>query len=79
MAHNAVQENDIEKFTFARYSFRPFYFALEKQYYTRYGSFYVTMLLNLEANYPELKPLLAETGISVGGQDCYPLKPLVDQ
>ena len=37
------------------------------------------MLLNMEANYPELKPLLTENGISVEGQDFYPLRPLVDQ
>ena len=79
MAHSVVQENDIEKLAFVWYSFLPFYFVLDKQNYAWYGSFYVTMLLNMEVTYPGLKTLIAEKGISIQGQDRYPLRTFVDQ
>ena len=79
MSHSITQEDDIEKFTFVWYSFLSFYFVLDKQNYARYGSFYVTILLNIGVTYPELKALLAEKGISVQDQDRYSLRTLADQ
>ena len=37
------------------------------------------MLLNMEATYPGLKTMLGVKGISVQGQDRYPLRTSVDQ
>ena len=79
MVHSAVQENDIDKLGFAWYSFLPYYFVLDKQNYARYGSYYVTMLRNMDATYPGLKSLIDKKGISVQGQDRYPLRTSVDQ
>ena len=68
MAHSAVQENDIEKLAFAWFSFLPFYFVLDKRNYARYGRFYATLFLNMEATCTGLKTLLAEMGTAVQGQ-----------
>ena len=72
MAHSAVKENYIEKLAFAWYPFLPFYFVLDKQNYAHYGSFCLTMLLNIEATYPGLNTLIAEKRIYVQGQIVIP-------
>ena len=57
----------------------PFYFALNKTNYSRYGSHYVNLLENIEQIYPGLKELLRYKGLSVQAQDRYKLRTAIDQ
>ena len=54
MAHQAVQENDMDMLIAAWMKFIPMYFALNKMNYARYGSYYVYNLTNMESIYPGL-------------------------
>lgn len=77
--HTAVQENDYEMRLKAWEYFIPFYFALNKTNYARYGSYYLEFMKSLENNYPGLKDMLKTKGISVQGQDRYPIRTAIDQ
>ena len=47
--------------------------------YARYGSFYVETLNCINDLYPGMRPLLTKTGLSIQGQDRYPLRTAIDQ
>ena len=79
MSHPAVLENDIEMRLFCWKMFLPFYFALNKMNYARYGSYYVRVLGNLNMLYPGAEELLINKGISVQAQDRYPVRTPIDQ
>ena len=79
LAHTSVQENNIDMLIAAWNKFLPMYFALNKINYARYGSFYVHTLINMDNMYPALRNLLNDCGISVQGQESYPLRTAVDQ
>ena len=78
-AHTAIQINDLEMFTYAWKRFVPMYFATNKVNYARYGSYYLHTLINMDTIYPGLRNLLKKSGLSVQGQDAYPLRTSVDQ
>ena len=77
--HTAVQENDFQARVFVWEYFIPFFFAFNKMNYSRYGSFYLQTLKSIDSLYPGMKELLEYTGLSVQGQDKYPLRISVDQ
>ena len=56
--HTAVQENDFELRIKSWESFLPFYFAVNKINYARYGSYYVETLKSIEIIHPGLKEML---------------------
>ena len=57
----------------------PYFFGLNRTNYSRYGSYSVCQMLNLDNLFPGCKDLLIAYGISVQGQDRYPLKISIDQ
>ena len=59
--------------------FLPFYFALNKTNYSRYGSYYLRLLQDTEEVYPGLKELLRYKGLSVQAQSRYMLRTAIDQ
>ena len=79
MSHVAVQENDITMRLFCWKKFLPFYFALNKMNYARYGSYYVRVLEKINTLYPGAEELLKNKGMSVQAQDRYPVRTAVDQ
>lgn len=79
MAHNGVQENNIDMIIKAWQTFLPMYFAFNKVNYARYGSYYTFILMNMEQFYPGLKDLISKEGLSVQGQEKYPLRTAIDQ
>ena len=79
MAHTAVQTNNFDMRTLSWEKFLPFYFALNMVNYARYGSYYVEVLKNMEENYPGLRNMLKNTGLSVQAQNRYPLRTAIDQ
>ena len=79
IAHTSAQENNIDMLIAAWNKFLPMYFALNKINYARYESFYLHTLINMENMYPGLRNLLNDCGISVQGQESYPLRIAVDQ
>ena len=78
-AHTAVQENNFDLRLFAWQYFLPFYFALDKTNYARYGSFYVETTRQIEQKHPGLKHLLEEKGISVLAQENHNIRTAIDQ
>ena len=60
-------------------SFLPYYFALNKHNYARFGSYYLLSLINMENQHPGLKQLLSDKGLSVQGQSRYKLRTATDQ
>ena len=77
--HTAEQENNFDARPAAWDYFIPLYFAFNKTNYARYGSFYVETLKSIEEKYPGLKEMLKKAGLSVQGQDKYPLRIAIDQ
>ena len=57
----------------------PYIFGLNRTNYRRYGSYYMCQMLYLDNLIPRCKYLLIAYGISVQGQDRYPLKTSIDQ
>ena len=78
-AHTAIQVNNFDIRLFAWQYFIPYYFALDKQNYARYGSFYVETMKQIEQIHPGLKELLEKKGLSVLGQYHYNLRTAIDQ
>ena len=74
LVHLSIQENNFEVRLKCWQYFMPFYFALNKTNYSRYGSHYVNLLENIEQIYPGLKELLRYKGLSVQAQDRYKLR-----
>ena len=50
-----------------------------KTNYARYGSYYLETLKTIENSYPGMKEMTKHAGLSVQGQDKYPLETLIDQ
>ena len=77
--HFAVQTNNFDLRLKGQTDVLPFFFALNKQNYARYGSTYVYAMQNLEKTHPGCKQLIKEKGLSVQGQDQYDLRIPIDQ
>ena len=77
--HISIQENNFHLRLYSWKSFIPFYFAMDKQNYARYGSFYVETMTNINNLYPGLKSLLEKKGISVLGQNNHNVRTAIDQ
>ncbi|CAB3980566.1 Hypothetical predicted protein [Paramuricea clavata] len=78
-AHLAVQENDFDQRVLVWKFFLPMYFALNKQNYARYASYYVGVLQNIDIPHPGLREMLDKSGLSVQAQDRHPLITATDQ
>ena len=78
-AHNRVQENNIDMIMQAWKTFLPLHFAFNNINYTHYGLYYTYILVNIEQFYPSLKELISKEGLSVQGQEKYPLRTAIDQ
>ena len=58
----------------------PFYFALDKTNYARYGSYYVETLKSIEIIHPGLKEMLKKKkGLTTQAQGKYNLRTALDQ
>ena len=57
----------------------PFFFALNRTNYARYGAYYMLQLQNLDITHPGCKELVKRSSISVQGQDKYALHTAIDQ
>ena len=60
-------------------TFLPLHFAFNNINYTHYGLYYTYILVNIEQFYPSLKELISKEGLSVQGQEKYPLRTATDQ
>lgn len=54
-------------------------FKIEFIFFYRYGSYYLNSLLNIDTNYPGLKELLKDHGLSAQAQESYSLRTAIDQ
>ena len=63
MIRLAVQENNIDMLIDSWKYFLPWYFALNKTNYARYGSYYYNNLVNMEQLYSGLKHLVKDSGM----------------
>ena len=79
MINLAVQENNFDLRLATWKNWLPLYFATNQFNYTRYGSYYVEVLANIETLYPGLKQLLQKTGLSLQAQEMYPTRVAIDQ
>ena len=79
LLHMAVQENDFLLRLYGLKYLLPFCFALNKQNYARYGSFYVHSLENLNNTHLGCRELIKKKGLSVQAQDRYPARTPMDQ
>ena len=72
MIHNAVHINNFDLRMIAWKKMLPFFFAMNKTNYSRYGSYYLRMLESIDLQYPGCKELLLSAGLSVQANDHYP-------
>ena len=82
IAHTSVQVNSFELRYVAWKGFLPYYFLFNMMNYARFhGSFYdeLETLNSIENIYPGMKSLFRKKGISVQGQDRYPIRTAIDQ
>ena len=79
LLHTAVQGNNYELCIEGWRRMMPFFFALNKTNYARYGAYYMLQLQNLDITHPGCKELVKRNSISVQGQDKYPLRTAIDQ
>ena len=79
MPHNGFQENNIDMMIKAWLTVLPMYLAFNKVNYASHGSYYTYILVNMEQFYPGLKELISKEGLSVQGQEKYPLRTAIDQ
>ena len=77
--HIAVQESNYELRLKGYLDMMPYFFGLNLTNYSRYGSYYLCQMLNMEERYPGNEDILKKYGISVQGQDKYPLRTAIDQ
>ena len=77
--HHAGQTNDFGLRFDGLKKALPFYFALNKHNYARYGTIYVHSLANIGAKHPGCKKLILNKGLSVQAQCRYPLRKSIDQ
>ena len=78
-AHAAIQTNDFEMRLDAWERVLSYYFIFNKMNYTRYGSYHVQLLKQIESKYPGLKELLLPCGLSVQAQETYPVRTAIEQ
>ena len=57
----------------------PYFFALNKTNYSRYGSYYIQQLISLNRTHPGCKELIEIKGVPMQAQDQYALKTAIDQ
>ena len=57
----------------------PFFFAMNKTNYSRYGFYYLRILECIALQYPSCKELLLSARLSVQAQDHYPNRTAIDQ
>ena len=67
--HKSIQTNKFDERLLAWESMLPLFFFFDKTHYSRYGSFYVHELKNMDAKYPGAKEELAAIGISIRRND----------
>ena len=79
MIYNSVQINNFDLRMIAWKKMLPFFFAMNKTNYSRYGSYYLRILEFIELQYPGCKELLLSAGLSVQAQDRYPNRTAIDQ
>ena len=79
LAHTSIQTNDYDMRLYAWENILPYYFALNKVNYARYGTYYVETLKQIDIRYPGLKPLLEKKGMSVQAQIAYPVRTAIYQ
>ena len=79
LLHTAVQGNNYELRIEGWRRMMPFFFALNKTNYARYGAYYMLQLQTLDITHPGCKELVKHNSISVQGQDKYPLRTAIDQ
>ena len=79
LLHSAVQSNNFLLRLHGLKAALPFFFALNKQNYARYGSIYVNTLENLKKTHPGCMELLSEKGLSVQGQQRHKSRIAIDQ
>ena len=77
--HIAVQESSYELRLKCWKEILPYFFCLNRTNYSRYGRYYASQLLKIHELFLGCKELLNYYGISVQGQDRYPLRTAVDQ
>ena len=77
--HISIHEGDYELRLKAWKEILPYFFSLNRTNYSRYGTYYVCQLQAIDKLFPGCKLLLKHYGISVQGQDRYPLRTAVDQ
>ena len=77
MAYTSIQTNDYDMRLYAWENILPYYFALNKVNYARYGTYYVETLKQIDIRYPGLKPIVGKKGNvctgsnSVSSSNCY--------
>ena len=76
LTHLAIQENDFGLRLFCWKQFIPYYFALNKVNYARYGSYYTEIMQNIDILHLGLRQIMC---ISVQAQDKYPLRNSIGQ
>ena len=79
LLYPAVQGNNYELCIEGWRRMMPFFLALNKTNYARYGAYYMVQLQNLDITRPGCKELVKRNSISVQGQDKYPLHTAIDQ
>ena len=77
--HTAVQTNDFDMRLDAWNKMLPYYFAFNKTYYAKYGTWYAQTMKEIVHCYPGLKEPLKSTGLSVPTQTAYPIRTSIDQ
>ena len=65
MLHFSVNRNDFDLRLQCWKDSLPYCFAMNKQNYARYGTFYCSQLMALDDNYPGAKDELVNNGLSV--------------
>ena len=76
--HSAVHENDYVLRLKGWIRMMPYFFALNKTNYSRYGSYYIQQLISLGRTHPGCKELIEIKGVSVQAQDGCPLRTAID-
>ena len=79
MIHLAVQENKFDCRLYAWQEMLPLYFATNHVNYTRYGSYYLEMLKNLDQSHPAIRKLLLKKGWTAQAQEKNPCRTAIDQ
>ena len=78
LIHSAVHENDYASRQKGWIRMMPYFFALSKTNYSRYGSHYIQQLISLDRTHPGCKELIEIKGVSVQEQDECPLRTAID-